>query len=83
MPNTLMPRQDGRHLPDDIFLCIFLNENEGHSIEISLKFVPKVPINNIPALVQIIAWRRPGDKPLSEPMMVVLPTHMRHSASMS
>ena len=72
----LRPRQDGRHFPDDIFLCIFLNENEWLSIKILLKFVPKVPINNIPALVQIMAWRRPGDKPLSEPMMVVLPTHI-------
>ena len=33
-------------------------------------------INNIPALVQIMAWRRPGDKPLSEPIMVRLPTHI-------
>ena len=33
-------------------------------------------INNIPALVQIMAWRRPGDKPLSEPMMVSLATHI-------
>ena len=39
-------------------------------LEISLKFVPKVQINNIPALVHIMAWRRPGDKPLSEPMTV-------------
>ena len=46
------------------------------SLWISLKFVPKVRINNIPALVQIMAWRRPGDKPLSEPMMVSLPTHI-------
>ena len=38
--------------------------------EISLKFVPKGPINNIPSLVQIMAWRHPGNKPLSEPMMV-------------
>ena len=30
----------------------------------------------IPALVQIMAWRRPGDKPLSEAMMVNLPTHI-------
>ena len=45
-------------------------------IEISLKFVPKGPINNIPALVQIMAWHQPGDKPLSEPMMVRLPTHI-------
>ena len=42
----------------------------------SLKFVPKVPINNIPALFQIMAWRRSGDKPLSEPMMVCLLTHI-------
>ena len=46
------------------------------SIRISLKFVPKGPINIIPALVWIMAWRRPGDKPLSEPMMVRLPTHI-------
>ena len=42
----------------------------------SLKFVPKGSINNIPALVQIMAWYRWGDKPLSEPMMVRLPTHI-------
>ena len=42
----------------------------------SLKSVPQNPINNIPALVQIMAWRRPGDKPLSEPTMVKLPTHI-------
>ena len=36
-------------------------------IKISLKFVPDGPINNIPALFQITVWRRPGDKPLSEP----------------
>ena len=46
------------------------------SNKISLKFVPKGPFRNIPALVQIMAWRRPGDKPLSEPMMVRLPTHI-------
>ena len=42
----------------------------------SQKFVPKGPINNIPSLVQIMAWRRTGDKPLSEPMMVCLLTHI-------
>ena len=42
-------------------------------IKISLKFVPKRQINNIPALVQIMAWHRPDDKPLSELMMVSLP----------
>ena len=74
--NTLGPRQNGRHFADDIFKCIFLNENIWISIKSSLKFVPKGPINNIPALVQIMAWRLPGDKPLSEPMMVNLPTHI-------
>ena len=41
-----------------------------------LKFVLNGPINNITALVQIMAWRRPGDKPLSEPRMVSLLTHI-------
>ena len=72
--NILRPRQNGRHFADDIFKCIFLNENVSIAIKISLKFVPKGQINNIPASVQIMAWRRPGDKPLSEPMMVSLPT---------
>ena len=74
--NTLRPRPNRRHFADDIFKCIFENENEWISPRISLKFVPKVRINNIPALVQIMAWRRLGDKPLSEPMMVRLPTHI-------
>ena len=38
--NTLRPRQNGRHFPDDIFKCIFVNENVWIAIEISLKFVP-------------------------------------------
>ena len=74
--NTMRPRQNGRHFADDIFKCIFLNENVWISLTISLKFVPKVRINNIPSLVQIMAWRRPGDKPLSEPMIISLPTHI-------
>ena len=74
--NTLRPGQNGRHFADAIFKCILLNENVWISIKISLKFVRKGPINNIPTLVQIMAWRRPGAKPLSEPMMVRLPTHI-------
>ena len=74
--NTLRPRQNGRHFADDIFNCIFLNGNVRISIKFSLKFVLKDPINSIPALVQIMAWRRPGDKPLSEPMMFSLLTHI-------
>ena len=74
--NSLRPRLNRRPFAADIFKCIFLNENEWILPRISLKFVPKVRINNIPALVQIMAWRRPGDKPLSEPMMVSLLTHI-------
>ena len=59
--NTLRPRQHGHHFPDDIFKCIFVNENVWISIKFSLNIVPGGPINNIPALVQIMAWRRLGD----------------------
>ena len=52
------------------------------SIKMSLKFVPKGPVKDIPTLIQIMAWRGPGDKPLSEPMMVSLLTHISHSASL-
>ena len=72
--NTLRPRQNGRHFADDIFKRIFFNENVWISIKISLKFVPKGPINIIPAMFWIMAWRRPGDKPLSEAMLVILLT---------
>ena len=54
--------------------------------QISRKFVPTGQINNIPALVQIMAWRRPGDKPLSKPMnhdVQFTDVYMCHSASMS
>ena len=74
--NTLRQKQNGRLFPDDNFKCIFLNENVWISVKISLKFVTKGPINNNPTLVEIMAWRRPGDKPLSKPLMVRLPTHI-------
>ena len=74
--NTLRPRQNCRHFADDILKCIFLNENVWISIKVSLKCVPKGPINNNPALVQIMAWHQPGDKSLSEPIMVNLLAHV-------
>ena len=74
--NTWRPRQNGRHFSDDIFKYIFLDENVWITIKVSLMIVPKGPINNSPALIQIMAWRRSGDKPLSEPTMVGLPTHV-------
>ena len=53
-------------------------------MEISLKFVPKGPINTIPALVQIMAWRQSGDKPLCEPMLThFTDAYMRHKREMS
>ena len=73
--NTFEPLLYGRHFPD-IFKCIFFNENVSISIKISLSFVPNGPINDIPALDQIMACRRPGDKPLPEPMMASLLTHI-------
>ena len=72
----LRPRQNECYFADDKVNCIFLNENVWISIKISLKFVPKGPINNIQVLVQIVAWRRPGAKPLSEPMVASLLTHI-------
>ena len=71
-------------LADNIFKRIFLNDKLWILIEISLKFVPKGPIDNNPALVYIMAWCRIGDKPLYEPMLTrfidayMLDSYMRH-----
>ena len=67
--NSSFSGQNDRHFTDDIFKYIFLNENILISIEMSLKFIPSGPTSDIPALVQIMTWRRPGDKPLSEEML--------------
>ena len=67
--NTLRPRKNGCNYPDSIFKCIFLNENCWILMKISSKFVPQGPINNIQALVKIMAWHRSGVKPLSESMV--------------
>ena len=66
-------------LADDIFKRIIFNENGIITIQISLKFVLKNPIDNKTECVQVIAWRRTGDKPLPGPMMTQF-THvyMRH-----
>ena len=63
------PEQNGCHFTDDIFKSILWNENVLISIKISLKIIPNGSVSNISALVQIMAWRRPGDKPLSEPVL--------------
>ena len=56
-------------LADDIFEYTFLNVNDRIPIQISLKFIPKSPIDNKPTLVQVMAWFRTGDKQLSEQML--------------
>ena len=66
-------------LADDIFKCIFLNENNRITIQITVKFVPRSPIDNKPALVQVMAWPQTGDKPLPEPMLTQFTdAYMRH-----
>ena len=81
--NILRPRQHGRHFADDTFKRIFVSENVISSIKISLKFVPKGPVNNNnPALVQIMAWRRPDGKFTGNDGKFT-DAYMRHSASMS
>ena len=66
--NSPPSEQNGPHFAD-IFRCIFVNEMFYSLVKISLKFVSKGPIDNNTALVQIMAWGRIGNKPLSEPMM--------------
>ena len=64
---------------DDILKCIYLNKNDRILILISLKFVPSSPIDNKRALVPVMAWRRTGDKPLPEPMLIQSTgAYMRH-----
>ena len=66
-------------LADDIFKHNFFNENIRIYIHISLKFVPASLIDNTSALVQVMAWRRVGDKPLPEPMITQFTdAYMRH-----
>ena len=71
-------------MADDIFNRIFLNKNYRILIQIPLKCVPSSSIDNKQALVQVMAWRRTGDKPLSEPMLIrFTDAYMRHSGEMS
>ena len=64
---------------DDNFKCIFLNENERIPIRVSLKFVPRSLVDNKPALVQVMACRWTGDKPLPEVMLTQFTdAYMRH-----
>ena len=66
--NMLRQRQNVCHLADGIFTFIFLNENCCILIQISLKFVYKVPNDKKSVMIQIMPWCWTGDMPLSEPM---------------
>ena len=68
-------------LADDIFKCIFLNDDHKIPIQISLKLVPRSPNDNKPALVQVMALCWTGDKPLPDPMLTQFTdAYMRHLA---
>ena len=62
--------QNGSHFVSNSFVLIC------KYLMVLLDFFPQGPINNFPALIQIMARHHPGDKPLSEPMMVRLPMHI-------
>ena len=82
--NSSPPGQNGRHFGRRQFQMHFLNENDQILIQISLKFVPRNPIDNIPALVQVMAWRQTGAKPLPELMLTrFTEANMRHYGDMS
>ena len=80
---NLRPRQNDHHLADGFFKFIFFTENCYVSIQLSLRYVPTCPTDINSALVYIMAWRRTGDKPLSEPMVDKFGDgYMRYSVSM-
>ena len=77
--NSSPPGKNGRHLGRRQIQMHFINENDRILIQISLKFVHMSLIDNKPALVQVMAWCRRGDKPLPEPMLTwFTDTYMRH-----
>ena len=68
---TLKPKQNCCHFTEFIFNCISWMK----IYELCFRFHWNFD-NNIPALVQIMAWHRPGNKPLSQPMTVSLLMHV-------
>ena len=67
--NSTSPEQNSRHFADDIFKCIFLNVKVRILIRISVKFVPKGPVDIESTLIQVMAWRQIGDKSLHETIL--------------
>ena len=81
---THHPSTNDHLFAGNIFRYIFMNENFCILMRISLKFVPKGPIDNKWALVQVMAWRRTGDNLLPEPMLTRFSdTYMWYKEEMS
>ena len=81
---TLRPRQDSRHFCRRHFQMQFRHRKCFNFIKNSLNVIPKGPMDNNSSFVQVMAWRRTGDKPLHKPMMAEFnDAYMRHQASMS
>ena len=74
--NSSPPGQNSPHFPDDISRCLFGEWKILYFIKISLKFVPKGPIDNKPALVQIMDRPWIGTRPFSEPTLTDSLTHV-------
>ena len=72
---TSRPRQNSCHIADNLFKCFFVKGNVWISMKIS-EVCSWGSISDIPALCQRMAWYRRGDKLLSEPMMLRLPTQI-------
>ena len=54
--NSYPPGHNGQHFTDDIFEHIFLNANVNISIQMSLKCVPRGPMDSKLTLVQVMAY---------------------------
>ena len=77
--NSSLPGQNGRHLADDIFKCISLIEKHEFRLTIHWSLFLRVQLTIRQHLIQIMAWRRPRDKPSSEPMLTrFIDAYMRH-----
>ena len=82
--NSYLSGQNGCHFTDRIFKHIFLNKNDRILIQISLKFVPKGPVDNKSTLVQVMAWPPTGNESLPEPMLTQFTdAYMPHYEEMS
>ena len=74
--NTARPRRNRRLFPDDILIAFSWTKMFKLRLIFYWSLFPEGPINEFTALVQIMVCRRPGEKPLSEPWMVSLLTHI-------